>query len=131
MSKIKIKRLIKKAGKILLILWFVCLAWLVGLVMLTKGDEITLPVIAGIFVVVIFAATVLCILAAFAIDMAEKIKEKGIIEAPRFFLDAALCLAIVLLYDYFEGTPNIDLPSAAGRAVIVVCGIRAGRYIFT
>lgn len=96
----RLRKLVFNAGRMLIILWIIRLALLVGFTMTSKSDEIELPGIAGLYLASVLCITVLTIITAFVLDMAERIKKDGFHAVTGLFMVFLAALPAAVLFDY-------------------------------
>lgn len=120
-----------KISRILLIIFAVLLAILIGYVMFTEKQEFSLPPVLGILVLAAVVLVIACLLAAWVLDLIDNYKRGGVPYLISYVVVIAVFGLVLAGFDFFLGGEDVELINTVIRAVAVVCGIRAGSYIFS
>ncbi len=120
-----------KVSKLILICFLAVIAVLVGFAMFAGEQDITLPPILGIFIVIVTVLTVVCIFVAWLLDIVETVKRENF-----SFLVSYLAVIVVVAFvmavgEYYLGEHIFDIAAWLRKSALIICAMRAGNYIFS
>lgn len=130
-SRKTIKSIFLKISRSCLVAFFTALALLVGFAVVTKTEKITLPAILGIYVLISTITSLICIIIAWVLDLIESVRRDKFSCLTGYVVGIAMLWGAILVTDYFFYDMHIDWMSSLLKAVICVCVIKAGNYIFS
>lgn len=119
-----------KVSRILLIIFAALVAVLIGYAMFSKQQEISLPPALGILLLITGFLTTVCIVVAWVLDLIDNYKRGGVPYLISYVAVIAVVGLVSIGFDYFINEERMNLLNEFCRAATIVCGIRAGSYIF-
>lgn len=118
-----------KISRISLAIFAVAIAILVMYVVMANDDEIELPIIIGIFVLVGIILGIMGFLIAIVIDIVENYKKEGFSFVIKYAVEIIGVGALFVLYEHFVDKSDQTWIQCFTQASIIVLGIRAGSNV--
>ena len=126
----KMKAKFKFVSKVSVILFLVLLGVIVLYTVVTKEQEVVLPNVLGIIWLISGAVALLCVAAAFVLDGITAWKKDKVSYCLGLVGTIGVLWLIMIAVEYFINNNGLQIVHGLGRAAAIVCGVRAGNYIF-
>lgn len=120
-----------KISRISLSSFAVALAILIGFAVFTEQQEISLPPALGVLLLVTGFLAIICIVVAWVLDLVDNYKRVGVSYIISYAAVVVVFGLVLMGIDYFIDGQSLQLVNSIGKAAVIVCGLRAGQYIFS
>lgn len=124
------KKTIKKAGKICLVMFCIAIAILVGYAFMSKEEVIEVPTVIGIYLLLTSVAILICMSLAFVFDVIENMRRDKVSYIKELLRMAVIYFVIFVGVDYLGNGNKPGLQTKLISAFVVVCIWRAGKYLY-
>ena len=125
------KQKFRKISKLILICFLAVIAVLVGFAMFAGEQDIALPPILGIFIVIVTVLTLVCIFVAWLLDIVENVKREKLSFLVSYVAVIVVVALVMAVGEYYFGEHIFDIAAWLKKSAFIICAMRAGNYIFS